>query len=360
MNETAENQPPPEHRAVGTEASKTIAAKHRSGFVARFLSGANILDIGYRGYLHDAVPIVPQAIGIDLEYPGYDGKTLPFEDCSQDAVFSSHCLEHIDDYRGALREWHRVLRVGGFMIIAVPHQFLYEKRSSLPSRWNQDHKRFYTPASLMAEVESALVPNTYRLRHLCDNDWQFTYMNPPEVHSGGCYEIEMVLEKIAEPPWKIIPDLVNIDIAPQSELIGWIGFSAAEPEFRWTDGKRASMQFHLSAEQAAAAQAFSCSVTITIDTFGRQRIRARLNGVMVCNRAFHGHNLLLDIPTDNLRQGPNALEFDLPDATRPASEADPRHLGFAVRNIRFVRVPRRGAPEPGGIGSALRRLFRRA
>src|ERR1700690_1102541 len=99
MNQNAEKFAPPEQRAVGTEASKTIAEKYRNGFVARYLSGANILDIGYRGYLHDAVPIVPQAIGIDLEYPGYDGKTLPFEDNSQDAVFSSHCLEHIDDYK---------------------------------------------------------------------------------------------------------------------------------------------------------------------------------------------------------------------------------------------------------------------
>ncbi len=61
-----------------SEARKTIAAKERSGFVAKYLSGANILDIGYRGYLEDVVPIVPQAIGVDLNYPGYDGRTLPF------------------------------------------------------------------------------------------------------------------------------------------------------------------------------------------------------------------------------------------------------------------------------------------
>ena len=173
MSDTAETADLAGRRAVGTEAAKTIVDKHRSGSVARYLSGANILDIGYRGYLHDAVPIVPQAIGIDLNYPGYDGRTLPFADDSQDAVFSSHCLEHIDDYRSALREWHRVLKVGGFMIVAVPHQFLYEKRRSPPSRWNQDHKRFYSPASLLGEVESALEPNTYRLRHLADNDAGF-------------------------------------------------------------------------------------------------------------------------------------------------------------------------------------------
>ena len=190
-------------RVIGEEIRKSIDAKLQNGFVSRYLSGAKILDIGYRGYLKDVVPVVPQAIGVEQDYPGYDGRTLPFGDNSQDAVFSSHCLEHIVDFKNALREWHRVLRVGGFMVISVPHQFLYEKRTAPPSRWNADHKRFYTPASLMAEVESALKPNTYRLRHLVDNDVGFDYSIPPGRHSDGCYEIEMVLEKIETPDWKL-------------------------------------------------------------------------------------------------------------------------------------------------------------
>ena len=120
-------------RRVGEEAIKTIALKLDDGFVAKYLSGANILDIGYKGYIEDVVPIVPQATGIELDYPGYDGRTLPFPEGSQDAVYASHCLEHIPDFRNAFRDWHRVLRVGGFLIIAVPHAFLYEKRVSLPS-----------------------------------------------------------------------------------------------------------------------------------------------------------------------------------------------------------------------------------
>jgi hypothetical protein len=95
MKQSAGNPAQPEHRPVGKEARKTIQAKYRGGFVSRCLSGANILDIGYQCYFHDAVPIAPQAIGIDLNYPGYDGKTLPFKDESQNAVFSSHCREKI-------------------------------------------------------------------------------------------------------------------------------------------------------------------------------------------------------------------------------------------------------------------------
>jgi SAM-dependent methyltransferase len=193
---------PSETRTVGAEAGKTIARKIEDGFVGRYLSGAAILDVGYRGYT-GAQPILSQAIGIELDYPGYDGRTLPFADQTQDAVFASHCLEHIEDYRNAIREWHRVLKIGGYMVIAVPHKFLYEKRTELPSRWNEDHKRFYTPASLMAEIEASLSPNTYRLRHLIDNDLDYDYAITPSRHAGGCYEIELVLERLAPPAWDL-------------------------------------------------------------------------------------------------------------------------------------------------------------
>src|SRR6266496_52261 len=190
-------------RRVGVEARKTYAAKLRDGFIEKYLSGAAILDIGYKGYETDVVPIVPQAIGIDLGYPGYDGVTLPIADNSQDAVFSSHCLEHVVDPRPVLREWLRVLNPGGFLVIIVPHQYLYERRISLPSMWNPDHRRFYTTATLLIEIQDALEPNTYRIRHLADNDLDYDYSIPPENHPSGCYEIELVIEKIQRPAWRI-------------------------------------------------------------------------------------------------------------------------------------------------------------
>jgi SAM-dependent methyltransferase len=202
LSSAASSANAPVPRTIGVEAGKTIDQKHQSGFVERYLSGAAILDIGFRGYTN-AQPVVAHAVGVELDYPGYDGRTLPFADQSQDAVFASHTLEHIADYRNALREWHRVVRIGGHIVIAVPHKYLYEKRLDLPSRWNEDHKRFYTPASLMSEVEQSLQPNTYRVRHLIDNDLGYDYTIPPSHHAGGCYEIELVLQRIAPPRWQL-------------------------------------------------------------------------------------------------------------------------------------------------------------
>lgn len=194
-------------RIVGLESQKSYRDKVDSGFFAKYLSGENILDVGFAGHGGDGQPIVANAIGVDINYPGYDGITLPFADESQDAVYSSHCYEHIADHIGAIRDWYRVLKVGGFIVLVLPHVHLFERRHSLPSRWNLDHKRFFTPGKLITEIEDAFPPNTFRIRHLCDNDKDFPYAAMPHEAVDGCYEIELVLEKL--PPLTWMPDNGN-------------------------------------------------------------------------------------------------------------------------------------------------------
>lgn len=161
------------------------------------------LDIGYKGSEPNALPVLETATGVDVDYPGYDGRTLPFADESQDYVFTSHVLEHISDWQNALRDWFRVLKPYGHLILIVPHRDLYEKKLNPPSRWNEDHKRFYIPSLLLFEVQAALPTNSWRLRHMRDNDDGFDYSIPPEKHSGGCYEIECVIQKIKKPDWDV-------------------------------------------------------------------------------------------------------------------------------------------------------------
>jgi SAM-dependent methyltransferase len=188
---------------VGEESRKTWEDKIRNYFFLRYMSGTG-LDIGGAGRANDGSignsagvhAILPTATIIDTDYPGYDGKILPFADNSQDYCYSSHCLEHISDYKTAIQEQFRVTKQGGHIIIVVPHKYLYERKETLPSRWNGDHKRFYTPASLLAEIEESLVPNTYRVRHMQDNDKGHTYGVPVEIHANGQYEIEVVIQKL--------------------------------------------------------------------------------------------------------------------------------------------------------------------
>ena len=188
-------------RRVGIEFRQSYQRRVAEGFIQKYLSGDNILDIGYRGGDPEAVPVTENAIGIDSDYPGYDGVHLPFPDKSQDAVFASHILEHVPEAHPVLVEWDRVLKVGGYLVIFVPHRDLYERRPDLPSLWNADHRRFYTPASLLTEVEAALPVNGFRIRHLADNDWGFDYSVAPAKPPRGCYEIELILQKIERPAY---------------------------------------------------------------------------------------------------------------------------------------------------------------
>ena len=88
----------------------------------------------------------------------------------------------------------------------MPHAYLYERRLTVsPSQWSHEHLRSYTPAKLLAEIETALQPNTYRLRHLSDEDEGYDYALPPDVHPTGCLEILCVIQRIAPPAWKVEP-----------------------------------------------------------------------------------------------------------------------------------------------------------
>lgn len=188
---------------LGQETQKSHQRRIDNGDYDKYFKGKGI-DIGYRGYRPNVIPVAG-SIGVELGDDNYDGLRLPFDDESLDFVHSSHCLEHIitRDLHATITEWYRVLKVGGYMIITVPHQFLYEKRKQLPSQYNRDHKRFYTPARLMFEIENILDVNSYRVRRLMDNDTDFDYSLPPEQHSAGCYEIELILEKIQKPDWEL-------------------------------------------------------------------------------------------------------------------------------------------------------------
>lgn len=186
------------------EAGRSYQKRLRSGFLARYCSGDLVLDVGYSGYDNpEGKTALPGAIGVDLDYPGYDGIRLPFDDGSVDCVFSSHCLEHIQFDHAAIRDWYRVLKVGGFIVCMVPSQALYEKRRYLPSHYNADHKRMYTPSSLARVFEESLKVNSYRVRHMAENDDGFDYSLGPDIHSDGAYEIEIVVEKIIPPTWDL-------------------------------------------------------------------------------------------------------------------------------------------------------------
>lgn len=65
------------------------------------------------------------------------------EDASCDFVFSSHLLEHIEDYKAALASWWKVLKVGGHLVLYLPHAALYPNVGQPGA--NPDHKHDFYP-----------------------------------------------------------------------------------------------------------------------------------------------------------------------------------------------------------------------
>lgn len=65
------------------------------------------------------------------------------DDGFYDFVHSSHCLEHLLDPKEGLQNWLRIIRPGGYLIVTVPDEDLYEQ-GVFPSTFNKDHKWTFT------------------------------------------------------------------------------------------------------------------------------------------------------------------------------------------------------------------------
>jgi predicted SAM-dependent methyltransferase/ADP-heptose:LPS heptosyltransferase len=116
-------------------------------FDAWMYIGGEGLDIGCGN-----CKVHPNAVGIDQIRIGgaplgdmcADGRSLKqFTDESFDYVYSSHFLEHVIDYEATLAEWWRVVKVGGYLILYLPHRDYYPRMGQHGS--NPDHKHDFHP-----------------------------------------------------------------------------------------------------------------------------------------------------------------------------------------------------------------------
>lgn len=128
------------------ECSKSIVRRlSQPNFINKYFVGRG-LDIGGKP---DPLSLYRELFGRmesvrtwDLE----DGDAQYLKEVSDelyDFVHSSHCLEHINDPKEGLRNWFRVVKQGGYLIITVPDEDMYEQ-GMFPSTFNLDHKWTFT------------------------------------------------------------------------------------------------------------------------------------------------------------------------------------------------------------------------
>lgn len=118
------------------ETSKTRAVRD-SFFEETYLQGVGI-DIGCGNDL-----VCSNAEPFDLEHGDAQNISKFKKSNSFDFVHSSHCLEHMQDPRNALEAWWAILKPGGYFIIVVPDEDLYEQ-GEWPSKYNPAHKATFT------------------------------------------------------------------------------------------------------------------------------------------------------------------------------------------------------------------------
>lgn len=128
------------------EQSKAAKRRFYNGnFHNRYFNGSGI-DIGgkpdpFSQYI-GVFPLVKDVKIWDLE----DGDAQYMKNCSDesyDFLVSSHCLEHMNDVEEALSNWIRITKPGGYMVITIPDEDMYEQEQ-WPSKYNDDHKWTFT------------------------------------------------------------------------------------------------------------------------------------------------------------------------------------------------------------------------
>ena len=120
-----------------------------------------VLDLG-AGPTHTYRHWLTVDNGIDTELFGIEMKPQLKVDCTRltdsiqaasvDAIFSSHLLEHIVDYRGALESWWQCLKPGGYLVLYLPHKDFYPNIGEPGA--NPDHKHDFYPVDIIEAIAS--------------------------------------------------------------------------------------------------------------------------------------------------------------------------------------------------------------
>lgn len=97
-----------------------------------------------------------------------------FGNASMDFVFSSHLLEHIEDHVGALREWMRVLKPGGHLVLYLPHRDLYPNIGD--PNGNPDHVHDFVESDIVAAMRETGTAWTLVVQEKRDQDREYSFL----------------------------------------------------------------------------------------------------------------------------------------------------------------------------------------
>ncbi len=154
----------------------------------KYLTGCGV-DIGTGGY----APVVPHAIAVELpadrfawytsgrkpDHPIHldcGALTLPFKDASLDFCYASHLIEDFFDWIPPIREWSRVVKIGGHLVLLYPDKKLWNEAIAAGQPPNMEHRhesfvgemtvfmaQYFGPFETIEDRLTALTPTDYSI-----------------------------------------------------------------------------------------------------------------------------------------------------------------------------------------------------
>lgn len=108
---------------------------------------------------------------------------------SADFIFSSHLLEHIEDFEATLKEWWRIIKFGGHLCLYLPHKNFYPNIGTPGA--NKDHRHDFLPADITKAMYQAtdgwdLVENQERNEGTEYSFFQVYRKLNQKVHKKSC------------------------------------------------------------------------------------------------------------------------------------------------------------------------------
>lgn len=173
------------------------ACEHIAASAKHFCRGLG-LDIGGGQW-----PL-PGAIVVDIKTGG-DALRLPEKKFAY--VFSSHCLEHLDDPIRALEHWKSRIEPGGVMFLYLPHPDQIYWRP----QWNRKHRHSWRPEDIEQILRDLGFVNVIRSER--DLYWSFAVVGFVPGESPGTLDpmdrFKMLIEN-ADEYFRADPQMLSI------------------------------------------------------------------------------------------------------------------------------------------------------
>ena len=155
-----------------------------------------------------------------------NGDDLPFRDGTLDYVLASHVIEHFFDPVKALREWHRVLRPGGYIFIITPHMDRMFDQYREPTPVQElldrnagrlafsDYARPLTPAALEKFGKGRIDPHEYPQRLVRDKrarlEAGWAWYDEDDHHHWSAWRTQDFVELLKRLEYRIV-EIQDID-----------------------------------------------------------------------------------------------------------------------------------------------------